>query len=142
MDLYQEIIVRHHKAPVGEGVPAGWTQRVEGRNARCGDELTLYLREEGGVLAEIGFEARACAVTRAAASLLVQAVGGADVAEARRLVGRIGRVVEEAEAELDREVDGELAALNVLRGHVGRRECGLLPFRTLGRALADQGRPR
>lgn len=134
--------MRHHKAPVGEGEPAGWTQRVEGRNARCGDELTLYWREEAGVLSAIGFEARACAVTRAAASLLVQAVSGVGVGEARRLVERVGRVVEEAEGELDGEKEGELAALNVLRGHVGRRDCGLLPFRTLGRALADQGRPR
>lgn len=143
-DLYQEIIVRHHKAPVGEGEPANWTHRSEGRNARCGDELTLYLRIEDGCVAGGGFEAQACAVTRAASSLLLEAVRGLRVEEAEQLGKRVCGAVEQGEEaeELSFEEWGELAALNALRAHPGRRDCGLLPFRTLCRALAAQRSPR
>ena len=56
----------------------------EGANPLCGDRITMQLAVDDGVVREVGFTGRGCAISQASASLLTDEIKGkpvADVAE-------------------------------------------------------------
>ena len=65
----------------------GATHEHDGINPSCGDELTLQLRIEGGVIREASFTGHGCAISQASADIMAELVTDETVEEARRLSG-------------------------------------------------------
>ena len=61
-DLYREIILDHYRSPRNRGELAPPAHRVEGFNPLCGDEVTVYLDVNDGVLTDINGPVRAILV--------------------------------------------------------------------------------
>jgi nitrogen fixation NifU-like protein len=83
-DLYRDYILEHYRRPHNFGVLEAPTASFEGSNPLCGDRITMQLTVEDGVVTDIGFTGRGCAISQASASLLTDEVKGkpvADVAE-------------------------------------------------------------
>lgn len=85
MNLYPEKIMEHIKNPRRRGTLPDATVVVDNGNPSCGDELTYYLRVEGGRIAEIRHDARGCAISRAAADILADMAEGKGVDEAMKI---------------------------------------------------------
>jgi len=58
---------------------------VQVSNPVCGDELSLWLELQGGLVAAARFRARGCSGAIACASALVEILPGRSVAEAKKL---------------------------------------------------------
>jgi nitrogen fixation NifU-like protein len=86
-DLYRENILDHYKNPRNSGHLDHPTVTAEGVNPLCGDELSVELLVEGGVVSDVRYNGRGCAISQAAASMISDAVKGRPVEE----VERIGR---------------------------------------------------
>lgn len=100
-DLYQSLILDHNRRPRNFGAMEGADREVQGRNPLCGDELTLWLRFEGETIADVRFVGSGCAISKASASVMTQAVKGKTTGEAEALFARFhdlvtGRVTGEA----------------------------------------------
>lgn len=138
-ELYQATIVEHDRAPRHHGPLAGATHAASVDNPLCGDVVTLQVRMSGGAVAEAGFEARGCALSRAAASILCTMVPGATAEDVRRLTSQFEQLVHGApDAAIDAAILdelGELRAFAGVRRFRSRRICALLPFRALQQAL-------
>src|SRR6476469_9873390 len=91
--LYQSIILDHNRRPKNYGPLEGATARAEGRNPLCGDEVTVELKVEDNRITDAHFTASGCAVSRAAASIMTQAVKGKSRAEAEELFERFHDLV-------------------------------------------------
>ncbi|HLE98918.1 MAG TPA: SUF system NifU family Fe-S cluster assembly protein [Gaiellaceae bacterium] len=75
--LYRELILDHYKNPRNHGLLDPADARAEGQNPLCGDEVSVSVRlGEGGVIDEVGFEGRGCAISQAATSMLTDLVKG------------------------------------------------------------------
>jgi len=75
--LYREVILDHYKNPRNHGLLEPSDAHAEGQNPLCGDEVTVSVRlGEGGVIEEVGFEGRGCAISQAATSMLTDLVRG------------------------------------------------------------------
>jgi nitrogen fixation protein NifU and related proteins len=140
-DLYQEVILDHHKRPRNFGALPDANHHAEGRNPLCGDHLEVHLDVEDGVIRGVSFEGAGCAISRASASLMTDAVKGRPVAEAERLFEEFRRMVtsgvdEEVEASL-----GKLAVLCGVREFPSRVKCASLAWHTLHAALGADGAP-
>ena len=61
------------------------THEHDGINPSCGDELTLQLRVENGVIEEASFTGHGCAISQASADIMADLITGETVEEARRL---------------------------------------------------------
>ena len=59
--------------------------KQEGYNPLCGDRLTLYLTLDGDVIKDVAFQGSGCAISKASASLMTDALKGKTVDEARAL---------------------------------------------------------
>ena len=142
-ELYQSIILDHNRAPRNYGELAGATGRAEGRNPLCGDELTVWLRVEDDTVAEARFVGSGCAISKASASLMTQAVKGKTRAEAAELFERVHALVtgrgdlDAARASLGRS----LAALGGVSRFPVRVKCASLAWHTMKAALGGGAAP-
>ena len=134
-ELYQATIVDHDRAPRHAGALADPTHQATVDNPLCGDTVTLHARVDGGVIRDIAFEGRGCALSRAAASIITTMVRGRTTDASRELAAAFERFVQAApEAAIPEEL-GELRAFAGVRRFRSRRVCALLGFRALLRAL-------
>lgn len=134
MDLYQDLILEHKRAPRRFGRLDAPTHHAEGRNPQCGDEVAVDLRVEGERLADIRFHGQGCAICMASASMMSEAVAGHDLAFARDLQQRMRAVLT---GQLDPEEAhlGKLASLSGVRRYPSRIKCALLGWHALMHAL-------
>jgi nitrogen fixation NifU-like protein len=80
-DLYRDYILEHYRRPHNFGVVDDPSASYEGSNPLCGDRITMQLRVKDGVVEQIGFTGRGCAISQASASLLTDEVKGKPVEE-------------------------------------------------------------
>ena len=74
--LYTEIIQDAYRHPRRRGALDDATHRFEDENPLCGDTLTIQLRVEDGRVVDARFEGRGCAISQAAAELILDRVIG------------------------------------------------------------------
>lgn len=134
--IYKEVIVERSRRPRHRGVVDPRTHLQEGVNPSCGDELTLTMRVEDGRVAAAAFEGSGCAISQASADLMVEALEGRTVAEARALARSFKAMLRGEEGAGDDL--GELRALEGVRRLHARVKCATLPWTTLERALGDE----
>ena len=140
-ELYQEVILDHNKRPRNFRVLEGGCM-VEGYNPLCGDRLTVYLRVQDDVIADVAFQGSGCAISKASASLMTDAVKGRPVPEALALFDRFHRVVTTPVDEpIDEASVGKLAVLAGVREFPVRVKCASLPWHTLKAALEGADQP-
>jgi nitrogen fixation NifU-like protein len=75
-DFYRENILDHYKNPRNSGHMDHPTAIAEGVNPLCGDELAVELEVDGGIVTDIRYNGRGCAISQAAASMLSDVVKG------------------------------------------------------------------
>ena len=84
-ELYQEVILDHNKRPRNFRAIDNPTRTTRGHNPLCGDRLTLYLVLQDDRIVDVAFEGSGCAISKASASLMTEAVKGKTVADAEAL---------------------------------------------------------
>ena len=133
-DLYQEVILDHNRRPRNFRKIDPASHHAEGYNPLCGDKLSLTLQVDGGGIADVAFEGSGCAISKASASLMTDAVKGKSVDEARSLFERFHRMVT-TPPDVPVEDMGKLSALAGVREFPVRVKCASLAWHTLKAAL-------
>ncbi len=137
-DLYQEILLEHNSKPRNYRRLDDATVFAEGYNPLCGDQYTIYLKLEDGVVSDIGFQGAGCAISKASASMLTQRVKGMTLEEAEALFHQFHRMLTEPGAELDYDLLEDLEMLAGVAEYPTRIKCAILVWHTLRAALAGQ----
>lgn len=138
-NIYTAALMQHNSRPDYKYEMEGCTCSHEGVNPSCGDELTLQLRIEDGVIEEASFVGSGCAVSQASADMMADLITGETVEEAKRLVGLfLGMIKGEALSEEDKEDLDEAAELESISRMPARVKCAELAWRTLEKLLADK----
>jgi nitrogen fixation NifU-like protein len=136
-ELYQETILDHNRRPRHYGPLASANRRAEGFNPLCGDRLTIALELVDDRIVDIKFEGSGCAISKASASLMSEAVVGHTVGEAAALFDRFHAVVTGAmDVDLDAEALGKLSVFSGVREFPVRVKCATLAWHTLKAAIA------
>jgi nitrogen fixation protein NifU and related proteins len=84
-DLYREEILDHSRNPRNFGEIADPDFTFEDSNPLCGDRVRIDVKVDNGIIADIKFSGRGCAISQAAASMLTEMVKGHAVDEIREL---------------------------------------------------------
>jgi len=135
-ELYQEYVLDHGKNPRNFRYPEGATHTADGYNPLCGDKITVQVRLDGDVIADLGFQGQGCAISTASASTMTEAVKGKTLGEARDYFEKFIAMVK-GEEEPDLSSD-ELETLSVFAGVAEfpmRVKCATLAWHTLTAAL-------
>ena len=138
-ELYQAVILDHNKKPRNFHKLENANRRAEGYNPLCGDQLNVYLHLEDDQVKEVSFEGSGCAISKASASMMTQAVKGKNKQEAETLFNEFHRM---AMGELDVETEpnhlGKLTIFAGVRDFPARVKCATLSWHTMHAALNEQ----
>ena len=138
-DLYQEMILDHNRSPRNFGYLPGASHRAEGFNPLCGDRISLFLNMETGTIKNLSFRGSGCAISRASASLMTEALKGQDADTVEKYFeGFHAMVTGEPRKEGGLRDLGKLAVFSGVRDYPVRVKCATLPWHTL-RAALKQG---
>ena len=159
-DLYREIILDHYRSPRNRGeldVPPA--VRSEGFNPLCGDEITLFIDVNDGVVSDVRIAAQGCSISQSSASMMSVAIKGKPIAEVRDLARQFKAMMTIHESALggdgasdangdvepvpvDERALGDLAALQGVVKFPPRIKCATLAWITLGQGLDEaEGAP-
>ncbi len=138
-DLYQEILLEHNRRPRNFRILEDATHHADGFNPLCGDEISLQLRIDEETVGDVGFQGHGCAISRASASLLTQAVKGGSTADAIAMFDEFHRMLTEPDAKLDYDLLGDLEMLGGVIAYPTRIKCAILAWHTLKAAMDGEG---
>ena len=80
-DLYKELIIDHYQHPHNHGTLPDATNTYEDSNPLCGDRIRMEMKIQDGIVADIKFTGKGCAISQASASMLTDEVIGKSLEE-------------------------------------------------------------
>lgn len=134
--LYQEIILDHNANPRHYGALVD-ASAVHHENPSCGDHIDLHVRVVDGRIDAIAFTSEGCAISRASASMMTEAVYGQPVAAAQAVIGQFREMMMHDGALP--EAFEELESLRGVRKFPSRVKCAMLGWAALEKLLSPAG---
>jgi nitrogen fixation protein NifU and related proteins len=127
--LYQEIILDHYKNPHGKGLRDDYEAEVHHVNPTCGDEVTLRVHVEDGVVADVSYDALGCSISQASASVLYDLVVGKPVDEAMQIHATFQELMQgKGNVEPDEDTLEDAIAFAGVAKFPARVKCALLSW--------------
>lgn len=135
-ELYQEVILDHNKTPRNFRAMADANRKAEGYNPLCGDQVTVYVKFEDGIIKDISFQGSGCAISKASASMMTSALKGKTEAQAQELFENVHRMLTgESNHQHGHNNVGKLAILSGVCKFPARVKCASLAWHTVNSAL-------
>ncbi len=140
-ELYQQVILDHNRKPRNFRKLEDANRTAEGYNPLCGDQITLAIRVEDGVVKDAAFQGSGCAISRAAASMMTASIIGKREEEVEALSRRMhAMLTTETNGDTARAV-GKLVVFAGVREFPSRVKCATLAWHTLDAALHEAAEP-
>ncbi len=84
-DFYRDYILEHYRHPHNFGTLAHPDATAEDINPLCGDQIRMELKLDDGVVSDVRFSGKGCAISQAAASMLTERIKGMKLADVAKL---------------------------------------------------------
>ena len=136
-DLYQEVILDHNRRPRNFRTMEDANRKQEGYNPLCGDRLMLYVKLEADRIADVAFQGTGCAISKASASLMTDALKGKTVKEARELFEQFHGMITSTPGTPVDDL-GKLSVFAGVREFPTRIKCASLAWHTMKAAVAHE----
>lgn len=138
-ELYQEVILDHNKNPRNFGPIPIKTHSLKGHNPLCGDQITVNLCVEDGIVKDISFEGSGCAVSKASASIMTTLIKGQTIEKANEIFEQFHSLItSDMNEEVDLDSLGKIAVFAGVREYPSRIKCANLAWHTMKNALEDK----
>ena len=125
--MYQEIILDHYKNPHGRGLREPYDAEVHHVNPTCGDEVTLRLKLDGGLVKDVSYEGQGCSISQASESVLTDLVVGKPLADALQIEQAFLELMQsKGQGEADEELLEDAVAFVGVSKYPARIKCALL----------------
>jgi nitrogen fixation protein NifU and related proteins len=134
---YDDLIMDHIRHARNYRVPDDATGKGNGLNPMCGDDMTVYVRIEHGVIRDAAFQCSCCGVSMASASIMTEKVIGLRVPAAKALLEQMIAAVHARTLPADAPPE-LLAILDTARRHPARARCAVLPWATLDASIENR----
>lgn len=84
-DLYRELIIDHYQHPHNHGTIDHADISYEDTNPLCGDKVRIDMKVRDGIVEDVKFSGKGCAISQASASMLTDEIKGKSLDEVRKL---------------------------------------------------------
>ncbi len=133
-DMYREIILDHYRSPRGKKPVDHADITSNGHNPSCGDEISMEVEMDHGVLKDVHVNCRGCAISVASGSMLAEVVKGRSFDDVKRIAESVRKMLKGEDVELPSDI-GDIDALQGVRQFPVRVKCALLAWVTLVEGL-------
>lgn len=84
-DFYRDYILEHYRHPHNFGTLEHADVAAEDINPLCGDQIRMELKLEDGVVTDVRFSGKGCAISQASASMLTERIKGMKLGDVAKL---------------------------------------------------------
>ncbi|MCE5292503.1 MAG: SUF system NifU family Fe-S cluster assembly protein [Nocardiaceae bacterium] len=125
--MYQEIILDHYKHPHHRGLREPFGAEVHHVNPTCGDEITMRVALNDGVVEDVSYDGQGCSISQASTSVLTDQVIGRPLTEALEILDAFNEMISSrGTIEGDEDVIGDGIAFAGVSKYPARVKCALL----------------
>ena len=134
MDLKIIEIASHTE---NQKVIKNYTHQSKNKNPLCGDEMEISLIVKDNIVEDIGYQCKSCIYCQASVSLLSRSVMQAPIEKIITFLSQASSFFDESFENLKKiNIKGIEDFKNIMNSkNISRKECLLLPFKTLSKAL-------
>ena len=136
--FYNEVVTDHNIHPLHKHDIENPDFVMEGVNPSCGDEITLQLKVEDGVITDGGFVGDGCAISQASADIMIDMVIGKKTEEALHLADLFIRMIKSEASPEEIEELQEAGALADISHMPARVKCAVLGWHTLDEMIGKK----
>ena len=114
-----------------------YTHQSKSKNPLCGDEMEISLIVKDNIIEDIGYQCKSCIYCQASVSLLTRTVMQAPIEKITDFLSQASFFFDESFDQLKKVNIKDLKDFKKIMnpGNISRKECLLLPFKTLSKAL-------
>ena len=114
-----------------------YTHQSTGKNPLCGDEMEISLIVKNNIVQDMGYQCRSCVYCQASVSLLSRWVMQLQIEKISDFVSKAEFLFEENFDQLKKINIKDMKDFKKILNpeNISRKECLLLPFKTLSKAL-------
>ncbi|MCI6508689.1 MAG: SUF system NifU family Fe-S cluster assembly protein [Bacilli bacterium] len=135
-ELYGQIISEHRKYPRNKGLIEGYkTLRL--KNPSCGDDVTVQVNVENGIITDVRFDGAGCAICCSSASVMTETLKGKTVEEAENIINDFYELIKGNVPE-DEDRLGEAIVYVNIHNFPPRVKCATLSWRAAGALLLGE----
>lgn len=134
-DFYREILNEHNINPSHKKVLETPTYTLQGVNPSCGDNITLYLKADNGIITDGSFEGNGCAISQASVDMMLDLIIKKSEQEALRLAESFINMIKGTASQEEIEELEEAGALQDISHMPARVKCAELGWRTMKQML-------
>tara|TARA_B100001173_G_C15787276_1_gene461915 strand:+ start:62 stop:457 length:396 start_codon:yes stop_codon:yes gene_type:complete len=114
-------------------VIGNFTHKSKNKNPICGDEMEISLLVENDIVMDIGYQCKSCIYCQASVSLLSQKIKNKNLDEIKNFIITCENIFENTKVNLEKKWKDFLQLFD--KKNISRKECLLLPLRTVLKAL-------
>lgn len=135
--FYNEILIDHNMHPAHKHELPDADMEMRGYNPTCGDDITMKLKVENGIVIDGAFQGSGCAISQASADMMLDLVIGKPKEEALRLADIFLRMIQSNASEEEIEELEEAGVLQDVSYMPARVKCAVLGWHTLEQMLNE-----
>ncbi len=136
-NIYNEVLLDHNLHPIHRCELKCATCSVNGINPSCGDQLTLHLVMENGIIKDGSFTGVGCAVSQASTDIMLDLIIGKTSEQAKHMHDLFSKMISGEITNEELEELEEAGALQNISKMPARVKCAKLGWNTLEMALNE-----
>jgi nitrogen fixation NifU-like protein len=110
-----------------------FTHKSKHKNPLCGDEMEISLIVKDNVIKDMGYQCKSCVYCQASVSLLSRKIKGKNIEEIKSFIANSEKLFDDVKFNIEKHWKDFLEILD--KKNLSRKECLLLPFKTILKAL-------
>ena len=110
-----------------------YTHKSKHKNPLCGDEMEISLIVKEDVVKDMGYQCKSCVYCQASVSLLSRKIKEKKVGDIKKFIKVGEQLFEDAKVSMEKHWKDFKEILD--KKNLSRKECLLLPLRTIAKAL-------
>ena len=110
-----------------------FTHRSKNKNPICGDEMEISLVVKNDTVIDMGYQCKSCVYCQASVSLLSQNIKNKNLVEVKRFIISCENIFDNTKIVIEKNWKGFVELFD--KKNISRKECLLLPLRTVLKAL-------
>ena len=110
-----------------------FTHKSKHKNPLCGDEMEISLIVKDNVIKDMGYQCKSCVYCKASVSLLSRKIKNQKIEEIKRFITNSEKLFDDVKINIEKHWKDFKEILD--KKNLSRKECLLLPFKTILKAL-------
>lgn len=135
--LYRQVIMDHYKKPRNKGLVQDEAYHdVHLKNPTCGDDITVQVQVEDGIVKDVRHEGVGCSICCSSASVMSQTLKGKTVEEAQQITDNFYELVKGEEFDEDLDM-GDAPVYQGVSQFPARIKCATISWKASEQALHE-----